>query len=74
MQGTAQANLMDCRNCRHRSGVGFLDLRKSELEFMSDFKVRHAAASARTRLIRQGERVPSVFTLYSGIAIRFRYH
>lgn len=68
----AGANLLDCRHCRHRSGVGFQDLPEPELEFMSGFKQGHAVASAGTALIRQGQRTASVFTLYSGLAIRYR--
>ncbi len=72
MGGLARTIRIDCRNCRHRTGVGFLDLPESELAFMSSFKQGHAAAPARTELIRQGQRKPSVFTLYSGLAIRYR--
>jgi CRP-like cAMP-binding protein len=72
MGGLARTNLIDCRHCRHRTGVGFVDLPEAELEFMSDFKQRHAAAPARTTLIKQGQRTATVFTLYSGLAIRYR--
>lgn len=68
----AGAKLLDCRHCRHRSGVGFQDLPEPELEFMSRFKVGHSAANAGAVLIRQGQRTPAVFTLYSGLAIRYR--
>lgn len=67
-----RASLLDCRHCRHRTGVGFVDLPDPDLDFMASFKQRHESASAKTVLIRQGQRKPRVFTLYSGLAVRYR--
>ncbi len=68
----AAPNSIDCRHCRHRSGVGFQDLGETELAFMSRFKQGHIAMRAGTPLIRQGQEISAVFTLYSGLAIRYR--
>jgi CRP/FNR family transcriptional regulator, anaerobic regulatory protein len=72
MDGSERGRMLECRNCRHRSGVGFIDLPESDLDFMSSFKERHESAAANSVLIRQGQRRAKVFTLYSGLAVRFR--
>lgn len=73
MTSAVSPDLMpDCRHCRHRSGVGFVDLSDSELHFMSRFKAGHAAHQAGTVLIEQEQAHPSLFILYSGFAMRRR--
>ncbi len=72
MGAIGRTRLLECRHCRHRTGVGFVDLPDSDLDFMSSFKQRHESASAKSVLIRQGQRRARVFTLYSGLAVRYR--
>lgn len=72
MNATERPTLLECRHCRHRTGVGFVDLPESDLEFMSSFKEGHESAAANSVLIRQGQRRSKVFTLYSGLAVRYR--
>lgn len=61
-----------CRDCRHRSGVGFRDLGAAELDFMTEFKDGHGTAWSGEVLIRQGETSRLLGTLYSGLAIKYR--
>jgi CRP/FNR family transcriptional regulator, anaerobic regulatory protein len=61
-----------CRDCRHRSGVGFRDLSPSELEFMTEIKDGHGIAWTGELLVRQGEISRLLGTLYSGLAIKYR--
>lgn len=61
-----------CRECRHRSGVGFKDLLPRQLDFMNAFKESHEVAWAGEIIIRQGQPSRLLCTLYSGLAVKYR--
>lgn len=63
---------IDCSECRHRGGTGFRDLGGPELSFMESFKHSHEVAWTHDVIIKEGQDLPLLFTLYSGMAMRCR--
>lgn len=61
-----------CATCRHRGGGMFKDLSQQEATFMASFKLAHGRAPAGEILIRQNVATRKVFTLYSGLAAKYR--
>ena len=70
--GSTRKPQINCKDCRHRTGVGFVDLDQGQLAYVSALKQSHGVAWAGETIIDQGEPSDLVGTLYSGLAIRYR--
>ncbi len=63
---------VDCRQCPLRGLDCFDDMTAAEVDFMSRFKVGELHVNPGTPILVEGTRSPQLFTVLSGLGIRFK--
>lgn len=71
---TYQGNisLIDCDNCPLRKFDIFLPFKKDELSFMKAFKTGEMVADSGTQLFMEGARAAQLYTVLSGMGVRYK--
>ncbi|WP_417770691.1 Crp/Fnr family transcriptional regulator, partial [Stappia sp.] len=61
-----------CEHCPLRQRPLFVDCTDAELEFLKNFKVGEMSVSPGTPLLSEGTNTPQVFTVLSGLGLRYK--